>query len=180
MMQDIQRICVAPTAEDREWFPDLAGRDDWRGALKDIWANYRDESFVRQFLSPHLIRKLKLFVLGDKAAESKYRVEAIHDADGYRRVRSVLAENYDVGANEPDIQVVDVDLLRRPRADPAPCRARRRSARRDEPRAGAAPHSPALGLRRAARGRRGGGRGGALSGAAPPRAAALGRGFEGR
>jgi spore cortex formation protein SpoVR/YcgB (stage V sporulation) len=111
MMCDIQRICVAPTPEDREWFPDLAGRDDWRGALKDIWANYRDESFVRQFLSPHLIRKLKLFALGDKAAESKYRVEAIHDADGYRRVRSVLAENYDVGANEPDIQVVDVDLL---------------------------------------------------------------------
>ena len=42
MMQDIQRICVAPTAEDHEWFPDLAGRADWRGALKDIWANFRD------------------------------------------------------------------------------------------------------------------------------------------
>ena len=33
MMQDIQRICVAPTGEDREWFPDIAGRQDWaRGA----------------------------------------------------------------------------------------------------------------------------------------------------
>ena len=79
MMQDIQRICVAPTDEDREWFPDLAGHDDWRGALRDIWANYRDESFVRQFLSPHLIRTLKLFVLTDKAAESAYRIDAIHD-----------------------------------------------------------------------------------------------------
>ena len=25
MMQDIQRICVSPTEEDREWFPDIAG-----------------------------------------------------------------------------------------------------------------------------------------------------------
>ena len=111
MMMDIQRICVAPTAEDCEWFPDLAGRNDWRGALKDIWANFRDESFVRQFLSPHLIRQFKLFALSDKADEPNYRVDAIHDAEGYRRVREILAESYDIGASEPDIQVADVDLL---------------------------------------------------------------------
>ena len=111
MMQDIQRICVAPTEEDREWFPDIAGREDWRGALKEIWASYRDESFVRQFLSPHLIRKFKLFVLTDKASESEYDIDAIHDAEGYRRVRNALAETYDVAARDPDIQVVDVDLL---------------------------------------------------------------------
>ena len=52
MMLDIQRICVAPTDEDREWFPEIAGREDWRAVLRDVWANYRDESFVRQFLSP--------------------------------------------------------------------------------------------------------------------------------
>ena len=111
MMQDIQRICVAPTDEDREWFPDIAGPEDWRAVLRDIWANYRDESFVRQFLCPHLIRKFRLFVLSDKAAEPSLKVEAIHDDEGYRRVRSALADSYDVGANEPDIQVVDVDLL---------------------------------------------------------------------
>jgi len=111
MMQDIKRICVAPTEEDREWFPDLAGREDWRGALRDIWANYRDESFVRQFLSPHLMRTFKFFVLGDKAAEKEYSIDAIHNADGYRRVRNALAETYDIGSQEPDIQVVDVDLL---------------------------------------------------------------------
>lgn len=52
MMQDIQRICVAPNDEDREWFPEIAGREEWRAVLRDVWANYRDESFVRQFLSP--------------------------------------------------------------------------------------------------------------------------------
>jgi stage V sporulation protein R len=111
MMQDIQRICLRPTDEDREWFPDLAGRDDWRGALRDIWANYRDESFVRQFLSPHLIRTMKLFVLTDKSAEAAYRIDAIHDEIGYRKVRNALAQSYDISGAEPDIQVVDVDLL---------------------------------------------------------------------
>jgi stage V sporulation protein R len=111
MMQDIQRICVAPTAEDREWFPDLAGRGDWRAALKEIWANFRDESFVRQFLSPHLIRQLKLFALSDREGESEYRVDAIHDAEGYRRIREILADSYEVGSADPDIQVADVDLL---------------------------------------------------------------------
>ena len=111
MMQDIQRVCVAPTDEDREWFPDIAGRRDWPAVLRDVWANYRDESFVRQFLSPRLMRKFRLFALSDTASEQAVKVEAIHDAEGYRRVRSVLADSYDIAANEPDIQVVDADLL---------------------------------------------------------------------
>jgi stage V sporulation protein R len=110
MMQDIQRICVAPTEEDREWFPEIAGSGEWRATLRDVWANYRDESFVRQFLSPHLIRKFKLFLLVDNEKEKAYRVSSIHDAEGYRKVRAALADSYDVGAGEPDIEVADVDL----------------------------------------------------------------------
>ncbi len=61
MMQDIERICLDPTEEDRYWCPDIAGCGDPLGALKDIWANYRDESFVSQYLSPRLIRQWKMF-----------------------------------------------------------------------------------------------------------------------
>jgi spore cortex formation protein SpoVR/YcgB (stage V sporulation) len=110
MMQDIKRICTEPTPEDREWFPDIAGSMDWRRTLREIWANYRDESFIRQYLSPHLMREFKLFVLADKADERNYRVDAIHDEDGYRQVRTALASAYDLTLLEPDIQVVDVDL----------------------------------------------------------------------
>ena len=52
-----------------------------------------------------------MFALADKATNSKVRVEAIHDDEGYRRVRSTLADSYDVAANEPDIQVVEGDLM---------------------------------------------------------------------
>ena len=63
MMQDIERIVTEPDDEDRDWFPDIAGKGDAMGVLRDIWANYRDESFIGQFLSPRLMRQLRLFHL---------------------------------------------------------------------------------------------------------------------
>ena len=65
MMQDIERICTEPTEEDRDWFPDIAGSGDAMAVLRDVWANYRDESFIAQFLSPHLMRQWRMFHLVD-------------------------------------------------------------------------------------------------------------------
>ena len=111
MMQDIERIATKPTDEDREWFPDIAGVGDPFGVLSHVWANYRDESFVSQFLSPHLIRQWKLFQVVDDGEKAKaLRVEAIHDERGYRNLRRALSRQYDVSWTDPDIQVVDVDL----------------------------------------------------------------------
>jgi len=111
IMQDIRRICEAPTEEDQEWFPDIAGSGDWRNVLKHAWANYRDESFVQQFLSPRVMRRLHLFALVDDERDPFYTVSAIHDERGYRQVQEALARSFGVSAAAPDIQVVDVDLL---------------------------------------------------------------------
>ncbi|PLP57581.1 SpoVR family protein [Mesorhizobium loti] len=111
MMQDIKRIATEPTEEDRDWFPDIAGGGDWRRILLDAWADHRDESFIRQYLSPALIRKWRLFLLVDSADEPHYKVASIHNERGYEKIRSALAQSYEIGANRPDIQVVDVDLL---------------------------------------------------------------------
>ncbi|MQQ09769.1 SpoVR family protein [Epibacterium sp. SM1979] len=110
MMQDIKRICQNPTDEDREWFPDFAGDPDWRKVLRDAWANYRDESFIQQFLSPNLIRKFKLFTLTDDATQPNLVVSTIHNRAGYRTIRRDLAKQYDLAYIEPDIQVTDADL----------------------------------------------------------------------
>jgi spore cortex formation protein SpoVR/YcgB (stage V sporulation) len=111
MMQDIERIVTNPDDEDREWFPDIAGTGDAMAVLRDVWANYRDESFISQFLSPRLMRHLRMFHLHDDPNESAgILVDAIHDERGYRRVRRELARQYDVGYIDPNIEVVDVDL----------------------------------------------------------------------
>ncbi|CAK0741230.1 PF04293 family protein YcgB [uncultured Gammaproteobacteria bacterium] len=110
MMQDIKRICESPTDEDRLWFPDFAGNHDPFKTLREAWANYRDESFILQFLSPQLIRKLKLFLVKDDSEEDHIGVEKIHNERGYREVRRSLACQYDIARQEPEIQIVDVDL----------------------------------------------------------------------
>jgi stage V sporulation protein R len=110
MMKDIEQICDAPDDEDREWFPSIAGCRDHMNVLRDIWANYRDESFILQYLSPRLIRRFGLFHVTDDAEDPHLKVEAIHDERGYRNIRRALARHYDPAYFTPDIQVVDVNL----------------------------------------------------------------------
>src|SRR5262249_40496092 len=107
----IERIVTNPEEEDRQWFPQIAGAKDAMGVLRDIWANYRDESFISQYLSPYLIRRMRMFQLhDDPACAEGIKVEPIHNERGYRRIRRELARQYDVGQLDPNIEIVDVDL----------------------------------------------------------------------
>ena len=109
MWQDIRRICEAPTDEDRRWFPDIAG-SDWRETFDFAMRNFKDESFVAQFLSPKVMRDFRLFAILDDDKDTRLKVSAIHDEAGYRRVREILSDNYNLGSREPNLQVWEVDL----------------------------------------------------------------------
>jgi len=111
MMRDIKRICLDPSDEDRAWFPSFAGNGEPYPTLRAAWANYRDESFILQFLSPKVIRDFRMFHLADESGEDVYKVGAIHDDAGYRMIRSKLSAHYDLSRREPDINVVDLDLM---------------------------------------------------------------------
>ncbi len=109
MFQDIKRICQSPTEEDRVWFPDIAG-SDWLETLHFAMREFKDESFISQFLSPKVIRDFHLFSVADDDRKNFLEISAIHDDEGYRTLRQQLSAQYNLSNIEPNIQVWDVDL----------------------------------------------------------------------
>lgn len=108
MMSDIRRMCENPTDEDRYWFPEVAG-GDWIKTLDFAMRNFKDESFIAQYLSPQVIRDFKLFSVLDDDTHRELEITGIHDEQGYRFVRHVLSEQNNLGNMEPSIQVYRVD-----------------------------------------------------------------------
>jgi len=108
MMMDIRRICESPTEEDLQWFPDIAN-SDWQKTLDFAMRNFKDESFIGQYLSPRLIREFRLFSVFDDDREENLKISAIHDDVGYRRVREKLSAQYNLSNREPNLQVYNVN-----------------------------------------------------------------------
>ncbi len=109
MYTDIKRICERPTEEDRRWFPDIAG-GPWLPTLDHAMRNFKDESFIGQYLSPHLMREFRLFSIIDDETQKEYEISAIHDESGYQHLREALSKQYDLSSREPNIQVWNVNL----------------------------------------------------------------------
>ncbi|MEE2603059.1 MAG: SpoVR family protein [Pseudomonadota bacterium] len=109
MFQDIRRICENPDDEDREWFPEIAD-SNWVETVKFAMESFKDESFIQQFLSPRLIRYFKFFQIDDDDRNDYVEVAAIHNEQGYRKVRDALAEQYNLSIQEPNIQIVRANV----------------------------------------------------------------------
>jgi stage V sporulation protein R len=111
MYKDIERVSMNPTDEDREWFGNQpwVGNGDWLKNTQTAMQNYKDESFILQYLSPKVIRDFKLFNILDDDRDPKIEVTAIHNKQGYRAIREALSRQYNIGHQIPDIQVYNVD-----------------------------------------------------------------------
>ncbi|WP_394132776.1 SpoVR family protein [Shewanella maritima] len=109
MFVDIRRICESPTDEDKAWFPDLAGTD-WLSSVHFAMQNFKDESFISQYLSPKVIRDFKLFGVLDDDKQPKLSISAIHDEQGYQDIRQKLSQQYNLSNLEPNIQVQNVEI----------------------------------------------------------------------
>ena len=105
LFADLKRVCERPEAEDRAWFPELAG-SDWRTTLDFAMRNFKDESFIAQYLSPRVMRQFHLFAIADHQNEPTLCVDSIHNEHGYRRVRQLLAAQHSRESRVPDVQVV--------------------------------------------------------------------------
>lgn len=107
--QDIKRICTEPTKEDEKWFPWLVGKD-WVDEIHNAAFNFKDESFILQYLSPHLMRKMKLFALLDDSGNKFYEVSHISNEDGYKHLRQILSHIYNRAYQVPDVQVINANI----------------------------------------------------------------------
>lgn len=109
MYQDIERMCKEPTEEDKEWFPYIAGSDS-KETLQHAMKNFKDESFILQYLSPKLMRDYQMFMIFDDSQKPKYDVTHVSNSDGYKQMRRLLAHQYDRSYQVPDIQIVNADI----------------------------------------------------------------------
>lgn len=106
---DIKRICTEPTKEDEQWFPELANTN-WLEAWHFAKNNFRDESFITQYLSPKMIRGHHMFLLDDDSDSDMYDISRIHNDRGYREIRETLSDSKRLTNYFADIQIVDVDF----------------------------------------------------------------------
>lgn len=109
MFMDIKRMCTDPTPEDYEFLPDVAGKD-WLETVHFAMHNFKDESFISQFLSPKVMRDFKFFAINDDVKNDYVEVSAIHNESGYRKIREKLSAQYNLSNLEPNIQVHNVNV----------------------------------------------------------------------
>ena len=108
IIKDVERMVKNPTTEDKEWFPDLMGQK-WEDVFKEIIEGYKDDGFIHQFLSPNVMRNMKMFSVYDEEKSKRYLVENIHNERGYKNIREILARSYNRSNYVPEINVVNVD-----------------------------------------------------------------------
>lgn len=110
IFSEIKRISQNPTDEDKFWHPDLYN-SNWQKSVDFAMRNFKDESFISQYLSPQLIRELKLFTVLDDPNQQDLEISAIHNDAGYQHIREALADSYNLAHTEPNIQVYHADIV---------------------------------------------------------------------
>ena len=123
IFMDIKRICegghwairnndkiwVPITDEDREYFPQLIGKD-WVEAVQYAMMNFKDETFIQQYLSPKVARDMQIFVIKDGGiTEESFFVTEISNQRSFRELRNKMAAQYAVENIMPDVQVTRAD-----------------------------------------------------------------------
>lgn len=114
MFQDIKRVCENPTDEDKEWFGAgyktyFEGKD-WRDVTKYAMMNFKDESFISQYLTPKVIRDFRFFTVHDKRSDDHVTIANIHDYEGYRKIVHDLSEQYNLANFIPQLSIIDANI----------------------------------------------------------------------
>lgn len=105
IFKDLKRICTNPTPEDCAWFPQLIDQP-WLSVLDFAMRNFSDSDFIAQYLSPTVMREMKLFALRDDSTQPDLEITAIHDEQGYAHLRTTLARQYELAELQPRLTII--------------------------------------------------------------------------
>ena len=108
MWMDLKRACEEPTEEDYEYLPLVAGQP-WLDTLNWIMENFKDETFIQEFLGPRVVKKFKLFSWRDDSDEKYYHITGVQHKDDVYEIRRVLSMYYTWENYFPAINIVDFD-----------------------------------------------------------------------
>lgn len=101
---DLRRACENPTEEDYEYLPLVAGKP-WAETLKWVMENFKDESFICEFLGPNVIKEFKLCAINDIQDEKEYEVVGVQDKSDVAVIRKSLSSWYTMDNIIPTVQV---------------------------------------------------------------------------
>jgi stage V sporulation protein R len=102
---EIKRVCESPTDEDREYLPDIAGKD-WLKTFHDTMQDYRDESFLLQFLTPKLVRDFRFMNIQSREGLDHWNVANTAGPEDFKSIRTELSAAYRLETSMPEISVV--------------------------------------------------------------------------
>lgn len=95
IFKDLKRVCEDPDEEDRAIFPDFCGRP-WQEVLYYIMEENDDESFIRNYLSPKVCRKLKLgsYIINEDACAIDWECVGRDPVEDLTAIRRTCANQY--------------------------------------------------------------------------------------
>lgn len=109
MFMDLKRACESPEEDDYEFLPLVAGKP-WLETLHWVMENFKDETFIQEFLGPRVVRHFELFCVEDNAVEDKYKILTIQDKEDLYMIRKNLAKQYSFDLMVPQVEVMDYDM----------------------------------------------------------------------
>lgn len=109
MFMDIKRMSENPTDEDREFFPHVAG-GDWVENILYAAENFRDKSFILQYLSPAVIRKWRMFEITNNEEDDYVSVTGIQNAKHFNQIRETLSHQYSIAYWQPQIEITNANI----------------------------------------------------------------------
>lgn len=99
-----EKGCEDP--DDEPYIGHLKGKD-WQTVTHDAMSNYTDETFILQFLTPSVAKKLQMFAFRDHGLyDDEYVVTEVARPESFRALREKLSAQYHISRYKPDIQVV--------------------------------------------------------------------------